>query len=431
MPDFNEDLLQFIWKHRLLKPGPYRSVSGQQVEVLKPGELNRDSGPDFFNGQVRVEGVLLAGNIEVHLRTSDWLKHGHQEDRAYNKLILHVVYEHDKDLEQNLHHGVEVLALRDYIDQATLDTYRSFTAEAETLPCGPQLKRVNGLHFVSWLERMLVERLEEKVKRLDSLFKESGGDYVQTFYVSLLRNFGFRVNALPFEMLAQRLPAQLLLKHSNNLMQMEAMLLGMAGFLETPVADKYVALLQNEFEFLRNKYKLVPLQKELFKYSKLRPANFPDLRLVQFAALIHAQPGIFSSPRCALEYKHLMELLQTKVSDHWRKHYAVGGDDAKKSGAGAGKTSLEGMIINSFAPFYFFYGSKMHQPEYRQTALALLAACAPEQNYKTRIFSAQKAGIRSAAESQGIIQLYDQYCTHKRCLACGIAASLLKPRVNS
>ncbi|MES2678477.1 MAG: DUF2851 family protein [Bacteroidota bacterium] len=424
MPDFNEKLLQFIWQHRLLKPGPLFTAAGNEVVVLKPGDLNTDAGPDFFNGQILLNGLRMAGNIELHLKTSDWLKHGHQQDKNYDTIILHVVYEHDTTLQQNLNNNVEVLELKTHIPEKTISVYNQLISSGSKLPCATQLKNVNELKLIAWMERMTVERLEEKVSRIVELAGSFDGNYTQTFYTLLLRNFGFKVNALPFEMLARQLPVQLLLKHSDNLLQLEALLLGMAGFLEEQVVDKQLQQLQNEFEFLRHKYQLIPLQKEIFKFSRLRPANFPDLRLGQFALLLHKKRELLTNPQSFISVAEIKNIFKLQPQGYWKNHYTIGGKTLEKDLA-LGETSAENIVINTLAPFLFFYSKKFAKPRLSDLAIELLANTAFEKNAKTRLFDARKDSLRSAADSQAVINLYDHYCVKKKCLNCGIGTSVL------
>lgn len=424
MPSFNEDLLQFIWRHKLLKPSPLITKSGNEVKVLKPGDLNVDSGPDFFNAQIKINDLILVGNVEIHLKTSDWLRHYHQHDKSYDNIILHVVYEHDVELDQNRQNNVEVLELKNLIDRHTLETYSDLVNTKDKLPCHKQLKDVNELKFVSWMERMTVERLEEKVKRIDHLFLANSGDYTQTFFMLLLRNFGFKVNALPFELIATQLPVHILLKHADNLLQLEALLLGMSGLLEESFEEKYIQKLQNEFEHLKTKYELIPLKKELFKFSKMRPANFPNLRLAQVAMLIHTHPSLFTQPQNHTDYETLVRAMQVGLDGYWKNHYKLDGRELEKD-LSFGKTSAENVIINTFAPFFFFYSKKLAKPAYADVAITLLNTCTMEANAKTRLFVAKKVSLVSAADSQAIVNLYDHYCVQRNCLKCGIAAAIL------
>jgi len=425
MLKFNEELLQFIWRYKLLKPIPLIAKSGNEIVVLKPGELNLDAGPDFFNAQIRINNLILAGNIEIHIKTSDWLKHNHQQNKSYDTIILHAVYEHDVVLDQNINNNVEILELKNLIDEKTIETYNQLVTTKIKLPCASQLKNINDLKFVSWIERMTIERLEEKVKRIENYFLVYGGDYTQTFYTCLLRNFGFKVNAIPFELLAKQLPVHLLLKHADNLLQLEALLLGVSGLLENQFEDKYIQNLQNEFEYLKTKYKLTPLKKEIFKFSKLRPANFPNVRLAQFAALIHYNKELFISPQNTTNFDSLMKVLKIKLEGYWKNHYKIDGKASDKD-LSFGEASAEILIINTFAPFFFFYSKKLSKPDYTNATLELLNTCKMESNTKTKLFNARKKDLTNAAASQAIINLYDNYCVSRKCLHCGIAAAILR-----
>jgi len=425
MLKLNEDLLQFLWQYKLLKPLPLITTSGKEIFILKNGELNKDSGPDFFNAQIKVEEVILVGNIEIHLKTSDWLKHKHQQDKNYDNIILHVVYEHDIDLAQNQINNVEVLQLKDLIAESTIAIYESLVNSKTKIACAGQLATINDLKFISWLQRMTIERLEIKVKAIENYYSLVNGDYTQTFYFMLLRNFGFKVNSLPFELLAKNLPITTLLKHSDNLLQLEALLLGTSGLLEDQFEDKYILQLQNEFDYLKNKYRIIPLNKEIFKFSKLRPANFPTIRLAQFARLINSKPGLFIAPYDFSNYEEIVLALKINLDGYWKNHYNMDGNMTLKD-LTLGITSIENLIINTFAPFYFFYSKRTGKEEMGDLAIELLNKCDFEQNTKTKLFLDKRPVLKTAADSQATINLFDNYCAKKACLKCGVAASLLK-----
>ena len=318
MPEFNEDLLQFIWQHRLLKPQALTTQSGKALSILDTGELNRHSGPDFSNGRIRLDDLTLAGNIEIHKRSSDWLRHNHQNDAAYDHIILHVVYEHDKVIPQNTDHSVEVLEIKSLIDEATLQRYQALAAAPSKLACAAHLARVSDLHFIAWMERMTVERLENKTQRIQHYLESYRGDFAQSFYTLLMRNMGFNTNAEPFELLARHLPVAILFKHADRLPQLEALLLGMAGCLDMQYQDEYIRYLQNEFSFLSRKYGIVPLRKTLFKQSRMRPANFPVVRLVQVANLIHSNPRLFFAPHHYCDYDLADSVLTIQPQAYWQ-----------------------------------------------------------------------------------------------------------------
>jgi len=420
-----EELLQFIWQHKLLKPLPLISVSGKEIKVLLPGELNPDSGPDFFNARIALDNLVLAGNIEVHVNSSDWLRHKHQKDKAYDNIILHVVYKHDKHLEQNGRFNVEVLELEKLISEETLNTYNQLLRSKQELPCQNQLPFCDELKFTLWLDRVLVERIEHKAALIHSLYTSLGGNYTQTFFTLLLRAFGLKVNASAFELLGRHLPVHLLLRHANDLKQCEALLLGMAGLLDEPLTEKYPRELQNEFEFLKQKYRLLPLDKKLLKYSRMRPANFPDRRLSQFASLVNQHPNFIQAPHEFRSGEDLKKVFDFEVSEYWQSHFRLG-LAAEQSKGSPGITAVESILINTVVPFLFLYSLRLDKPEYKEQAMRLLDVCKFENNRKTRLFSAKKEILVTAANSQACIQLFDAYCSKKRCLNCGIAAALLK-----
>lgn len=425
MLDSNEKLLQFIWQTKLLKPETLYTTSGTKVVVLKPGDVNHDAGPDFFNGQIEINGLVLSGNIELHVKTSDWVKHGHQTNKSYDNIILHVVYEHDISVAQNTLNNVEVLELKKYIPLTTIENYKILADAKGKLACAGQLPAVNEIAFISWMERMTIERLEDKVNRITTIFNNCNGDYAHTFYTILLRNFGFKVNSLPFELIARHLPVQILMQHKNNLFELEALLLGVSGMLEGQMPDNGFQLMQNEYVFLKKKYALTNLQKEIFKFSRLRPANFPVLRLAQFAALIYKSSELLTSPQNFTSFKQIKKMLKVPLEGYWKNHCTIGGRQLKRD-LSMGDQSIENIIINSLAPFFFFYGKQLLKPAYNELALELLAGATFENNVKTRLFGAKQISLKTAAESQAIINLHDNYCVTKQCLKCGIGTNILR-----
>lgn len=425
MHNFNEDLLQFIWQHKLIKPSKLITRTGKEIEIIKFGEKNTNSGADFFNAQIKINNLVLAGNIELHIKSSDWLKHDHQNDSSYDNIILHVVYEADKEIEQNKKNNVEVLELKDLIDDAIISNYKKLIHSKSEIPCAKQLPQIEEHKASSWINRMAIERLELKTKAIEQTFSNFNNDFNQTFYSVLLKNFGFKVNALPFELLATYLPASIVLKHINNQKQVEALLLGTAGILDDFYEDKYIQNLQSEFEFLKNKYKLSVLDKKIFKYSRLRPANFPGLRLAQFAQLIFSHPQLLTHPHELKSIGDIKKLLSIELNGYWKNHYKP---DGKKSSTDItlGNSSIENILVNTFSYFFFFYGKQLNKPFYENLALEILEEVAFEKNTKTKKFDQLNCCKRSALVSQGLIHLLDNYCDKKLCLNCAIGSSLLQ-----
>ncbi len=419
-----EELLHFVWNYKLLKSQELISVSGARIKIFHQGELNKDAGPDFFNARIEVDGITLVGNIEIHVNSSDWLKHGHENDKAYNNLILHVVYKYDKAIPQNTKHNVEVVELKNYLDEKILRKYNSLISSSNSLPCSKQIKNVENLKLQSWLQRMLVERLENKTEYVQHLFASAQNDFSQTLYLLLARNFGFKVNAEPFELLAKHLPLSILIKHSSNLFQLEALVYGCAGFLNKSYKTKYLQQLQNEFEFLKNKYKLKELDGSLWKFLRLRPANFPSVRLWQFAMVIHKCPDLFTNPEKFNTVELLNKAISHKHDGYFSKHYKLDGPEVRAL-KGIGKNSIENIIINTMAPFLFFYGQQTGKDKFIDAAVECFENLPFEDNVKTRHFVKAGLKFKTAAESQGLITLFDNYCKNTRCLDCGIASHLL------
>lgn len=419
-----ESLLHLIWNYRLIRPVDLFSVKGTKLKIIHPGELNRDAGPDFFNARLEIDGVTLAGNVEIHVNASDWLRHHHQKDAAYNNLVLHAVYNYDKEVPQNRDNNVEVLELKRFVDPSILHKYESLISSDYTLPCSGQIKTVDHLKLRSWLQRMLVERLEHKSQTIRQTFEVSGNDHTQTLYLLLARNFGFKVNAEPFELLAKSLPLSILMRHSANLFQLEALLYGCAGFLSKQFKDKYPRQLQNEFEFLKTKYKLKEIDLSLWKFLRLRPSNFPTVRIWQFAMLIHKCPELFSKPESFNSAKKLNEAIAHSHEGYWKDHYKFDGPKVRAL-KGLGKSSIENIVINTIAPFLFFYGKQSFREPLVESALECFDTIPFENNIKTRLFTEAGLSFQNASESQGLIHLFDNYCKSKSCLKCGVASALL------
>ncbi len=420
-----EELLHFIWQYKLLKPVALKSVSGIPIKIIHPGELNTNAGPDFFNAKIKVGDLILAGNVEIHARSVDWKKHGHETDEAYSNIILHAVYDHDSEIEQNTKHNVEVLELKDFLEKDVLEKYDSLLSSKKPLPCSGKFTEIEPVKINSWLQRMLAERLETRSEHVKKLFEASDKDHRQTFYMMLARNFGFNINSVPFEMLSAQLPLSVLLKHRQTLFQLEALLLGTAGFLDETFNDKYPQQLQNEYEFLKNKYKLQPLKSHLWKYLRMMPANFPTVRLAQFAMIIHKYPELFSKPHEYTSLQKLLPAVSHPLQGYLSTHYKLDHPGVKKIGP-LGKQSAENILTNTMANFLFFFGKQTGNDVYMEKALGIFDELSFENNQKTRLYSHSKLKFKTSGQSQGLIHLHDNYCVRKGCLRCSIAAELLK-----
>ena len=420
MPYPKEELLHHIWQHRLFSSKGFKTVDGLLIEVIRPGELNSDSGPDFRNARINVGGTEWAGNVEIHVRSSDWLRHNHQNDSAYSNIILHVVFE--DDLKEKLG-SFPTLELKNLISNQVLRRYENINSSSDELPCGTQFLEVPELIRAAWFESLLIGRLQRKSEWMSSLVDECRGDIEQAFMIVLFRAFGMKVNAEPFEQLARQTPWKVLSKHQDNLFQLEAILFGNAGFLEEP-KDGYSEELKKEYDFLSHKYQLKPLDKKVWKFLRLRPANFPTIRIAQLMALFQ-NTGAFFQWFSNQSDKIELKILSASPSDYWKTHYNFGAESKLKS-KDIGGIMAQNILINAVAPFLFVSAHREAKPELQDRSLALLHQLEAEKNAKVNAFFNQGLEVKNAAESQALIELKTNFCDHKKCLICSVGANILK-----
>lgn len=421
----NEALLHTIWKYKLLAQQEFTGMRGESIRVISVGEHNHDSGPDFFNAKVSINGILLAGNVEIHIRTSDWLRHHHQHDRAYNNLILHVVYEHDTELQQNAQFNVSVLELKPLVKASMIDTYRQLELSPQPVPCGKSVASVPAIRWNSWLDRLAVERLERKSSYITHLFEYSGNDLEETLYILLCRNFGFKINDEAFELLAKSLPYSILKRYADNVLRLEALLFGVAGLLDELFEDSYPKLLQNEFELLRHKHQLIPLKKEIWKFSKTRPVNFPTIRLSQLAHLFFKSRSLYHLLEDYPSVEELEVFFHVETHTYWETHFKFDAT-SQRAARPLGKVAFHSIVINTIAPFLFFSFTRSGRQPLKDYAMDLLTKLDAEVNKKTNLFTGLGRKAENALGSQAQTELYDTLCSKKACLRCNVAEFLLK-----
>ncbi len=421
----NEDLLHTIWKFKLTKKTDYIGSKGEIIKVVSIGEHNSNSGPDFFNSKIEIDGILLAGNVEIHIKTSDWLKHNHQINKAYDNLILHVVYEHDTELEQNNLHNVPVLILKDVIAPSILDKYKQLETSKSKIACGKSISKVDSFILNSWLDRLLIARLEDKTDYINTLFEFTKNNLEETLYILLFRNFGFKINDEAFELLAKSLPYNVNKKYADNITQLEALLFGTAGMLNELFTDKYPKQLQNEFEFLKHKHSIVPIKNEMWKFSKTRPVNFPTIRISQMANLLSKQQSLFHFIENKPSIEAIRAYFDIETHEYFKTHFqfdSVSASSTKK----LGETAINTIIINTIVPFLFFVSQLNSNQELQEYALNLLSEISAEQNSKIKLFQLLGINPKNAFETQALIKLYNSFCSKKACLHCAIGKDLLK-----
>lgn len=419
----NEDFLQFIWKHRLFHPNKLKTEQEEGIKVIHPGQQNRDAGPDFFNARIRIGETTWAGNVEIHQRSSDWFRHKHEQDAAYDNVVLHVVQKNDKEIKNTKGEIIPTVELEypGYLEQ----NYETLLKSKQWISCADSFHEVDPLELQIWFHGLMVERLQQKTANIIQQLSLNNNDWNETFYQFLARNFGFKTNTVPFELLSRALPLSVLSKHKSDLFQLEALLFGTAGLLnEQLLGDDYFLALRQEFSFLYKKYKLHPIEPHLWKFLRLRPVNFPTVRLAQFAALIHQSTALFSHLVEEKDLSKIHQLFNVKASDYWDTHYRFNKTSPKRQKS-LGDSAFQNIIINTVVPFLFVYGDYHNQQQLKDKALDFLENLPAEKN--SILDNWQKLGVevRSAFDSQALIQLKNCYCNPKNCLNCRIGTKLI------
>jgi hypothetical protein len=429
-----EDFLHYVWQHQYFDKVDLRTAEGDEIQVLRPGHRNADAGPDFLNARLRLGEVEWNGAVEIHLRASDWARHNHQTDPKYDQVILHVVGRHDADVTRTNGSMIPALALQARLAPELLARYQALVEApaAAPLPCAPLLSQVPEISKTMMTERTLLERVERKADTIMTLHQHLGQDWEATAYHALMAAFGFQKNNEPLARLAKALPLAVLRKHRHDQRQVEALLLGQAGFLvdnEETAEDEYIQDLKQEYAFLRHKYDLgsSALLVHEWNYLRLRPANFPPVRLGQLAGLLHARPAFFDALLTAQSVAALVEFFQAPTPAYWRTHFRPGRPGKVPA---LGKSSIDLLITNVVVPLRVAYARHVGQPAVVESSIALLNELPAEHNQFTDVYEALGFAHRTAADSQGLLTLHQNYCAPRRCLHCAIGSRLVQqPRV--
>lgn len=423
MPEF---FLHYIWQRRIFLQLPQFTTDGRRVDVLDTGRRNTDAGPDFFSSIVCIDGVVWTGNVEIHVNSSDWYRHGHNTDPAYDNVVLHVVRKADKPVFNSRGEPVPQCELQYPYEPVFLDRMLS---DNEAL-CGFRLQNNPSVMTAGWLSCLTVERLKRKTGAINVLLSLSHNNWEEAFYITLAHNFGFHTNGLPFEMLAKHTPLSFLLKHRNSLFQLEAMLLGQSGLLnENTAVDDYSRRLLKEYLFLQKKFALTPLQPGMWKMMRMRPQSFPHMRIAQFAALIHHREMLLQACLETDSLTGLRNLLQVEVSEYWRSHYRFADSAAKGSGC-MGKAAADVLVINTVVPYKYAWGVAHNDSGLINKALQLLDDMPAENNNIIRQWRQLGVVPANAAQSQALLQLHQEYCIRKRCADCNVGYQIFTPQNN-
>lgn len=418
-----EQLLHYVWKHKIFPLKELKTTTGQQVEVIDTGLANTDAGPDFFNAKLKLDGVLWIGNIEIHERSSDWFKHGHHADAGYNSVILHIASEIDTEISRS--NGERIPQIQLICPEAVRTNYKELLETDSYPPCYRIIPSLPPFTAHSWMTALQMERFEQKATLLNERLKRCQGNWEDAFFITLARNFGFGLNGDAFETWAHRLPFRAVDKHRNDLFQIEAIFFGQAGILEDSDGDGYYLRLKKEYTYLQHKFGLIPMDASLWRFLRLRPANFPHIRIAQLACLYHRAYGLLSRIMETETLQGVRDILKGGTSEYWLTHYTFGGSSPSRPKT-LSNTSLDLLIINTVATFLYAYGLHKGNRVLCARAGSFLEELKAENNYITRMWEQCGMKASNAADSQALIQLKKEYCDKKKCLYCRIGYEYLK-----
>ncbi len=424
---FPEEFLHHVWKLKLFDFNDLKTVDDESVDLIHSGVHNHHSGPDFSNARIRIGETLWAGSVEIHKKSSDWYAHKHQKDKAYLNTVLHVVYHHDKEVYRDTGEVIPTLELKQRIPPKYIKRYQSLLSNNHWMLCQKQLPEIlkQRARIWMWVDRLLVERLERKAGDIEKRLSETKNNWEETFYHFLGRSFGMRQNSNTFGALVKTLPLKILSKHKQDIRQTEALLFGQSGFLEESAGDVYYLSLQKEYNFLKKKYKLTPLNKSSWKFGRMRPPNFPTVRIAQFAEMIVNSNHLFSRILEEEKVQNLRSFFDINLKGYWRTHYRFEEESAERKKT-FGRGSADLILINTIAPFLFAYGVHNGEDIYKERAIQLLESIPPEQNAIVKKWKEQGLVAGSAYDSQAFIQLKKEYCDVKRCLDCSVGNRILQ-----
>lgn len=417
-----EQLLHYVWKHKLFPLKPLRTTDGMELEVIDTGLWNTDSGPDFFNAKIKINGVLWVGNIEIHTKASDWKAHHHTGNADYDNVILHIASE--IDYEPCRSNGEKIPQMELHYPAYLLEGYNELIRTVHYPACYKIISSLPKILLHSWLNTLQIERFEEKTGRISRLLDKYNNNWEDVFFITLARNFGFGTNSDAFELWAQTIPLRAVDKHRDNLFQIEAIFFGQSGLLDS-VYDDYTDKLLKEYTYLKHKFGFTTSENCRWKLLRMRPGNFPHIRIAQLAKLYHTSQGLLSKILEAETIEELRQMLQTDTSEYWRTHYNFGGTSAC-SNKSLSQSSINLLIINTVIPFLYAYGKHRGINRLTTHASEMLEALKPENNFITRMWKECGLEAAHAGDSQALIQLKKNYCDPKKCLYCRIGFEYLK-----
>ena len=415
-----EDFIYYLWENRLFYNN-LQTVNNEDITIISTGIRNHNSGADFINARIKINNTLWAGHVEMHILASDWFKHKHHQDDNYNNVILHVVYINDTDKIR-----IPTLELKNKFNPSLYDNYTYFINSKSWLPCSNFIGSIQNFTLISWIDRMLVENLERQCIELNVKFKENHNDWEQTFYQRLMRYFGLKVNNDSFEILSKNLPLMLILRHIDNQVYVESMLFGCAGFLEGDYEEEYPSLIKREFRMLKSKFGLKVMPISNWKFLRLRPSNFPTIRIAQLAKIITKNSAMFSTILASDSINDIFQIFDIELDEYWDNHFQFDKISKKSQKKILGKTAINSIIINAIVPIIFYYGQYHSNDSYKDKAMSYLEQIVAEDNVIIRNFANSGILLQNAFQTQAIMYMYKYYCRRRRCLECRIYHILSK-----
>lgn len=420
-----EEFLHYLWRVAAFDLRDLKTTDGRSIQILHFGTHNTNAGPDFSGARLRIDGMEWAGNVEMHVKASEWYDHQHQDDPAYENVILHVVLEEDQAVYLANGERIPCLDLRGRVPAHLIHNYWRLSHNEYWIPCQTQITSVPPPIRQQWLDQVLLERLGRRSEELEKRLEDCHRDWEELFYRSIARSLGGKVNDDAMEMLARSVPLRILLRHKHSLLQAEALLFGQSGLLPEDPEEDYPKLLRREYQLLRTKYKLRPLPVAVWRYLRLRPANFPTIRIAQLARLLNTTGQLFGKTLAATTTKELENMYAVELSNYWREHFRFG-KVVERSSRKLGLSSVRSLLINTVAPMLDLYGRLRDNEHYRQRALQVLTDLPGEQNQLIRKWAANGMKVANAADSQALLELKRYYCDRSRCLECSIGCAVLK-----
>lgn len=419
-----EDFLHYIWKHKAFDSLGLKTTKGEPINIQQLGQHNHNAGPDFFNAQLIVGQQLWAGNVEIHIKSSDWYVHHHEKDKAYDNVILHVVWQHDTEIFRKDNSEIPTLELKSFVDKTLISKYQKLMQSKSWINCENSFSEVDAFLFTNWLERLYVERLNRKSEVIEQLLKTTNNDWEAVLFMMLLKNFGLKVNGEAFFSLSKTIEFSIIRKSQPSLKSLEALLFGQAGLLENDLEDPYFKELKREYGFLKQKFQLSNIYVTPLQFFRLRPLNFPTIRLAQIADLYYKNSNLFSKILVSNSLEAFYGLFEVTTSPYWKTHYTFK-KTSKMNDKKLTKSFIHLLLINTVIPIKFYHAKQKGEPIEEQL-IEMMRKIPSEKNTIIEGFNRLQKTTKSALDSQALVQLKTEYCDRHQCLKCAIGNSLLR-----